>query len=115
MSIRIVFQKFLTETGEKEEEKSLINGFNFKVFHVPGHSPDSICFYFGDSNVIFGGDVLFNGSIGRTDFPDGDTNQLIEGIKNKIFPLNDDIIIFPGHGGETTIGEEKINNPFLIS
>ena len=68
-----------------------------------------------DSDIIFGGDVLFNGSIGRTDFPDGDTNQLIEGIKNKIFPLNDDIIIFPGHGDETTIGEEKINNPFLIS
>ena len=107
--------KILTETGDKEEETSLINGFNFKVFHVPGHSPDSICFYLSDSDIIFGGDVLFNRSIGRTDFPDGDTNQLIEGIKNKIFPLNDDIIIFPGHGGETTIGEEKINNPFLIS
>ena len=64
-------------------------------------------FLFERFDIIFGGDVLFNGSIGRTDFPDGDTNQLIEGIKNKIFPLNDDIIIFPGHGGETTIGEEN--------
>ena len=68
-----------------------------------------------DSNIIFGGDVLFNGSIGRTDFPDGDTNQLIGGIKNKILPLNDNIIIFPGHGDQTTIGDEKINNPFLTS
>ena len=68
-----------------------------------------------DLEILFGGDVLFNGSIGRTDFPNGDTNQLIEGIKNKIFPLKDEVIVFPGHGRETTIGEEKRNNPFLVS
>ena len=68
-----------------------------------------------DLEILFGGDVLFNGSIGRTDFPNGDTNQLIEGIKNKLFPLKDEVIVFSGHGTETTIGEEKRNNPFLVS
>ena len=105
--------KILSE--DDKEENGLIDGFNYKTIHVPGHSPDSICFYLKDLEILFGGDVLFNGSIGRTDFPNGDTNQLIEGIKNKIFPLKDEVIVFPGHGTETTIGEEKRNNPFLVS
>ena len=102
----------LVETNKDQLITAL--GVPFEVFHVPGHSPDSICFYLKESEILFGGDVLFKESIGRTDFPDGDTNQLIEGIRRKIFTLNDNVIVLPGHGTETTIGEEKSNNPFLL-
>ena len=102
----------LVETNKDQLITAL--GVPFEVFHVPGHSPDSICFYLKESEILFGGDVLFKESIGRTDFPDGDTNQLLEGIRRKIFTLNDDVIVLPGHGTETTIGEEKSNNPFLL-
>ena len=110
--IECTFQKSFLK---KVALDAIFDGFNYKTIHVPGHSPDSICFYLKDLEILFGGDVLFNGSIGRTDFPNGDTNQLIEGIKNKLFPLKDEVIVFSGHGTETTIGEEKRNNPFLVS
>jgi len=101
--------------GETDKDKPISAlGVPFEVFHVPGHSPDSICFYLKESGILFGGDVLFRESIGRTDFPDGDTNQLIEGIRNKIFTLEESVIVLPGHGSETTVGDEKSNNPFLI-
>jgi hydroxyacylglutathione hydrolase len=83
-----------------------------EIIHVPGHSPGSICFYCKAQNFI-GGDVLFNGSIGRTDLPMGDHQTLITGIKQKLFPLPDDVIVYSGHGPETTIGSEKKSNPFV--
>ena len=91
------------------------SGLSIQVHHVPGHSPDSICFYLEDAEALFGGDVLFQMSVGRTDFPNGDMNLLVDGIRNKIFPLNDRVTVFPGHGPETSIGFEKSNNPFLSS
>ena len=84
-----------------------------EIIHVPGHSPGSICFYCKAQNFIIGGDVLFNGSIGRTDLPMGDHQTLITGIKQKLFVLPDEVIVHSGHGRDTTIGNEKRFNPFL--
>jgi hydroxyacylglutathione hydrolase len=99
----------------KEDERLNVSGMPIHVSHVPGHSPDSICFYLERAKVLFGGDVLFQMSVGRTDFPNGDMDLLVDGIRKKIFPLEDDVTVFPGHGPETTIGFEKSNNPFLAS
>lgn len=84
-----------------------------KMLLVPGHSPGSICFYHEPSKQIIGGDVLFQESIGRTDLPGGDMQTLLRSIKDKLFVLPDDVTVFPGHGGPTTIGHEKSYNPFL--
>ena len=84
-----------------------------EVLHVPGHSPGSICFYCRAENVIFVGDVLFAGSIGRTDLPRGNYAQLITGIQRKLLVLPDETIVYSGHGPTTTIGNERVNNPYL--
>lgn len=84
-----------------------------EIMYLPGHSPGSIAFYNYDSKIIIGGDVLFYGSIGRTDLPMGNHNQLITSIKKNLFRLPDDFIVYSGHGPTTTIGYEKATNPFL--
>lgn len=84
-----------------------------KVLHVPGHSPGSIVFYNEKEQFAVVGDVLFNGSIGRTDLLGGNFEQLIEGIRTKLFTLPDKTEIYPGHGQKTTIGREKRDNPFV--
>ena len=96
-----------------EGDKVTLGDDELEIIHVPGHSPGSICFYCKAQNFIIGGDVLFNGSIGRTDLPMGDHQTLITGIRQKLFFLPDDIIVYSGHGPETTIGEEKKSNPFV--
>jgi len=83
----------------------------FRVLHVPGHSPGSVVLV-GDG-LLIGGDVLFRGSIGRTDLPGGSLPQLLSGIRAKILPLPDDTRVLPGHGPETTVGRERHANPFL--
>jgi glyoxylase-like metal-dependent hydrolase (beta-lactamase superfamily II) len=89
-------------------------GIRLEVLDVPGHSPGHIVFVHRANPVrVFGGDVLFQGSIGRTDFPGGDADLLITGIRTKLFRLPDDAIVYPGHGDVTTIGEEKRSNPFV--
>jgi glyoxylase-like metal-dependent hydrolase (beta-lactamase superfamily II) len=88
-------------------------GIRLRVIHTPGHTPGGICLYSEKDGIIFVGDTLFAGSIGRTDFPNGDMKKLIEGIKHKLFVLPDDTVVYPGHGPETTIGHEKTDNPFL--
>lgn len=90
-----------------------VAGVSFEVKHVPGHSTDSLCFYSADMGILFGGDVLFAGSVGRTDFPGGSHGQLLAGIAEKIFVLPDATRVFPGHGPETTVGEERRSNPYL--
>jgi glyoxylase-like metal-dependent hydrolase (beta-lactamase superfamily II) len=96
-----------------EGDKVTLGEDELEIIHVPGHSPGSICFYCKAQNFIIGGDVLFNGSIGRTDLPMGDHQTLITGIRKKLFALPDDIIVYSGHGPETTIGDEKKYNPFV--
>jgi len=90
-----------------------LNDDALKVIAAPGHSPGSICFYCEAQNFIIGGDVLFRESIGRTDLPGGNHEQLIKNIKEKLFVLPDETVVYPGHGMPTTIGHEKENNPFL--
>lgn len=84
-----------------------------KVLFLPGHSPGSIGFYCERQGFIIGGDVLFRENIGRTDFPGGDYATLLRTIREKLWPLPDDTIVYPGHGEPTTIGWEKKHNPFL--
>ncbi|NRB76455.1 MAG: MBL fold metallo-hydrolase [Verrucomicrobiales bacterium] len=84
-----------------------------RILHVPGHSPDSLCFLIEGHPLLVGGDVLFKGGIGRTDFPHGDHDLLISGIKEKLWPLPDETQVLPGHGPTTAIGIEKATNPFL--
>ncbi len=86
-----------------------------KVIHCPGHTPGHVVFYDAQSKMAQVGDVLFAGSIGRTDFPKGNHQDLINSIKNKLFPLGDDIEFIPGHGPNSTFGEEKRSNPFVGS
>jgi glyoxylase-like metal-dependent hydrolase (beta-lactamase superfamily II) len=89
-------------------------GIPLEVLDIPGHSPGHVVFVFrGDPIVIFGGDVLFRGSIGRTDFPGGSLEQLTSGIRRKLYTLPDDTVIYPGHGEATTVGREKQTNPFV--
>jgi glyoxylase-like metal-dependent hydrolase (beta-lactamase superfamily II) len=84
-----------------------------RALHVPGHSPGSLAFYFEKEGMVFVGDVLFRGSIGRTDLPKGDYATLINSITKKLLPLPDSTVVYSGHGPTTTIGYEKINNPYL--
>lgn len=86
-----------------------------RVLHTPGHTPGHVVFYQADQKVAFVGDVLFQGSIGRTDFPRGDFDTLIDSIRSKLFPLGDDVTFVPGHGPLSTIGHEKATNPFVSS
>jgi len=107
-----------TYTGavnELAEGECCIAGFSFKVLHVPGHTPGGCAFVFKDGDAIhcISGDSLFAGSVGRTDFPLGDTDLLIQSIRDKLMTLTDDTVVYPGHGGRTTIGRERRLNPFL--
>jgi glyoxylase-like metal-dependent hydrolase (beta-lactamase superfamily II) len=99
----------------KDGDEISIGKLTAKVLHAPGHSPGSICYYFGNESPprIIVGDVLFKGSIGRTDLPGGSYGTIIETLTNVMLPLPDDTIVYSGHGPETTIGEEKRFNPFL--
>ncbi len=90
-----------------------MGAIEFSVLHVPGHSPGHVCFWFPKERVIIGGDVLFAGSIGRTDLPGGSLETLLAGIREKILPLGDDVVVHPGHGPDTTVGEERRTNPFV--
>jgi len=86
-----------------------------RALFTPGHSPASLSFFSEADRLLIAGDVLFYGSIGRTDLPGGDFNTLLDSIKQVIFPLGDDVTVYPGHGPETTVGYERANNPFLVS
>ncbi len=101
----------LLEPGEEFE----VAGIAIEVLQVPGHSCGHLAFLLRDTKPleIFVGDTVFPGSIGRGDFPDGDSNQLIEEIRSQILTLPDDTILYPGHGPKTTVGREKRSNPFL--
>lgn len=85
----------------------------FEVLFVPGHSPGHVALHNSRNNVLLSGDVLFKQSIGRTDLPGGDMDTLMNSIKSKLISLPDETVVYSGHMGETTIGDEKINNPFL--
>jgi glyoxylase-like metal-dependent hydrolase (beta-lactamase superfamily II) len=97
------------------QQGSLIDaaGIKLQVLHTPGHTPGGISLYSKDDGVVFTGDALFAGSVGRTDFPGGNMNELVAGIKERLFTLPDETVVYPGHGPATTIGQEKAHNPFV--
>lgn len=95
----------------QEGQEAAVGTLRFQVLHTPGHTPGGICLH--TSGHLIAGDTLFAGSIGRTDFPGGDHTALIRSIRQKLFALPDDTLVYPGHGPETTIGDEKAFNPFV--
>jgi hydroxyacylglutathione hydrolase len=97
----------------EEGDQVQIGELTFDILHCPGHSPGSIVYFNPVQRLAIVGDVLFAGSIGRTDLPGGDYQQLIESIKDKLLPLGDDVAIISGHGPTSTIGHERATNPFL--
>ena len=97
-----------------DKELLYIGRYQFEVRHTPGHTPGHVVFYCLSEDVMFCGDVIFQFSIGRTDLPGGDYNTLIQSIRTKILILPDETRLLPGHGPETSVGVEKLNNPFLI-
>jgi len=88
-----------------------VGNYSISVIHTPGHSPGGVCLC--APGAVFSGDTLFAGSVGRTDFPGGSHELLVEGVRRKIFPLGDDLRVYPGHGPESTIGRERQTNPFF--
>lgn len=90
-----------------------VGELGFDILHCPGHSPGSVVFVSRDARFALVGDVVFKGSVGRTDLPGGNHEQLIRAIKEKVLPLGDDVAFIPGHGPTGTLGEERVSNPFL--
>lgn len=90
-----------------------VGNLNFKIRHTPGHAPGHVIFVEESERKMFSGDCLFAGSIGRTDLPGGSFDQLISSINDIILPFGDDCLVYSGHGDDTTIGQERLNNPFL--
>jgi glyoxylase-like metal-dependent hydrolase (beta-lactamase superfamily II) len=107
-------QSPMPKTYLKEGDVIEFGNSKLQTIHTPGHSPGSITFYNVEQKFMIAGDVLFYGSIGRTDLPMGNMNDLISSIKNKLFALGDEMKVYNGHGQSTTIGFEKLHNPFLI-
>ncbi|MCR5273427.1 MAG: MBL fold metallo-hydrolase [Lachnospiraceae bacterium] len=97
----------------KDNETLELAGFKIKVLFTPGHTPGGCCFYLEDEKAVFVGDTLFNDSVGRTDFPGGSEATLLRSIKNKLMTLDDSVSVFPGHNETTTIGAERMYNPFI--
>lgn len=89
-------------------------GLRFEIIHTPGHSPGGICLYNSEQGILFSGDTLFAGSVGRSDFPGGDHDLLIDRIKHKLLILPEQTRVYPGHGPATTLRSEKRHNPFLV-
>lgn len=90
-----------------------IDNCEFRIIHTPGHTRGGVCYYFEDKQMLFAGDTLFCESIGRTDLPGGNTDNLLSSIKERLFTLPEAVTVYPGHGPSTTIGNEKRNNPFF--
>lgn len=88
-----------------------VGNYSISVIHTPGHSPGGVCLY--APGAVFTGDTLFAGSVGRTDFPGGSHELLVQGVRRKIFPLGDSLRVYPGHGPESTIAGERMTNPFF--
>ncbi len=97
----------------KDGLRFFVGKYEFEVKHTPGHSPGHVVFYCKEENILFSGDLIFQGSIGRTDLPSGSFDQIISSIKEKVLALPDETRIFSGHGPATSIGVERVYNPFI--
>ena len=107
------YQPSAPDTFLAEGETVVFGNSTLETIFVPGHSPGHIALINKEEHICIGGDVLFQGSIGRTDLPGGDFDTLVESIKSKFFTLDDSMVVYSGHGSTTTIGEEKLSNPFV--
>lgn len=99
---------------ENENEPIRISSITLQTLYTPGHAPGHLSFFMENEKILFSGDTLFSGSIGRTDLPGGDHALLIESITGKLLTLGDDVRVLPGHMADTTIGRERLSNPFLV-
>lgn len=106
-------ETFTPDRWLEDGDKVTVGNKTLEVLHCPGHTPGHVVFYSPESQLAQVGDVLFQGSIGRTDFPQGDHATLIHSIKDKLFPLGDDVAFIPGHGPMSTLGHERKTNPFV--
>lgn len=104
----------MPETFIVDNEWIMVGEINIRALYTPGHAPGSLCFYLPQSGVLFSGDVLFQDSIGRTDLPGGSFELLMDSIHSRLLTLPHDTIVYPGHGYETSIGEESSSNPYLV-
>jgi len=109
----ISVEPFTIDTMVVPGGKLTVCGLEFTVAHVPGHATDSLTFHLASEGIVFAGDALFQGSIGRTDLPGGDTQTLLDGIRLHLLTLDGSTRVLPGHGPETTIAAEAAGNPFL--
>jgi hydroxyacylglutathione hydrolase len=106
-------ESFVPDRWLEDGDSVRVGQLEFEVRHCPGHTPGHVVFYSRADRIAFVGDVLFAGSIGRTDFPGGDHGTLIRSIRDRLFPLGDDVRFVPGHGPMSTFGEERRSNPFV--
>jgi hydroxyacylglutathione hydrolase len=106
-------QPLMPDRWLEEGDTVTVGKVTLQVLHCPGHTPGHIVFFDAASHLLISGDVIFKGGVGRSDFPRGDHNQLIASIQNKLLPLGDEITFIPGHGPLSTLGEERLHNPFL--
>ena len=97
----------------KDGEEITLAGMTCRLIATPGHTAGSCCYYVAEDGILLSGDTLFQGSVGRTDFPTGSMSTLVRSIREKLFTLPDETKVYPGHGDVTSIGEEKKYNPFL--
>lgn len=102
------FEKFKPDIELEDNQHLKIGALDFTVLHTPGHSPGGVCFYEKSQGILFSGDTVFKNGYGRTDLPGGSEEQLFASIKNKILTLPDEVRIYPGHGEETSLGEERV-------
>jgi glyoxylase-like metal-dependent hydrolase (beta-lactamase superfamily II) len=104
---------FTPDRWLEDGDKVAVGNLTLDVLHTPGHTPGHVCFFHAPSKLAIVGDVLFAGSIGRTDFPRGNYDQLIGAIRGKLWPLGDDVQFIPGHGPMSSFGDERASNPFV--
>jgi len=98
-----------------DQQQLQLGHTTIRVLHTPGHTPGGLCFYLPSEKLLFSGDTLFQGSVGRSDLPGGNVQDLLRGIWKQILSLPDEVVVFPGHGPETTVGDERRTNPYLAA
>lgn len=106
-------EPFVPDRWLVQGDRVQVGEVQFEVLHCPGHTPGHVVFFQRESRFAIVGDVIFSGSIGRTDFPRGNHDQLLRSIRENLFPLGDDVTFLPGHGPTSTFGEERRSNPFV--
>jgi hydroxyacylglutathione hydrolase len=113
MGLEVKLEPYAVNMVLDGQDQITVAGTTFHLLHTPGHSLDSVCFYTPELALCFDGDVLMAGGMGRTDFPGGSTELLLSGITTKLMSLPDGTRLFPGHGPDTTVGDERATNPYL--